>query len=183
LWPEIELAYSWVHRAAHILNNEQGHDVLLIRQEYRGLLAEMAAGRSELGCLAGAVGHFRKVTKSYWGHLFTCDEHPAIPQTNNDLEQCFGSVRYAERRASGREGGAPGLVVRGRVRLLAAVVSRTVPLGAAELAPRDLARWRELRTELAYRQEGRRRQLRFRRDPAAYLSQLEEQLLQTSLPA
>ena len=73
--------------------------------------------------------------------------------------------------------------MRGRVRLVAAVISRSRPLTAAELRPADLARWRTLRAELADRQEGRRRQLRFRRDPGAYLSQMEEQLLQPSLPA
>jgi hypothetical protein len=39
-----------------------------------------------------------------------------------------------------------------------------------------------LRRELEYRQEAGQRQLRFRRDPQTYLSQLEELLLMESLP-
>ena len=39
-----------------------------------------------------------------------------------------------------------------------------------------------VRQSLEYRHETRRAQLRFRRDPAAYLTQLEDLLLQLSLP-
>jgi hypothetical protein len=183
LWPSIEYAYQWVHQAAHLLDNEAGADVLEVRSKYRRLLEEMPHHRAELDQLAGAVTHFRKVTRSYWAGLFHCYEQAGIPRTNNDLEQCFGGVRYHERRASGRKGAAPGLVVRGQVRLVAAVVTRTQALGAEELRPPDLGRWRQLRRALEYRQEARRRQLRFRRDPHAYLQQLEEQLLKPSLPS
>ena len=182
LWPRIAQAYAWVAQAAHLLNNEAGHDVLEVRRQYRELLAAMQRP-GEGDQLPGAVGHFRKVTRSYWPGLFRCYEHAEIPRTNNDLEQCFGSVRYHERRASGRKGAAPGLVVRGQVRLVAAVVTRRQVLGGEELRPRDLGRGRRLRRELEYRQEARRQQGRFRRDPPAYLLQLEEQLLQASLPA
>lgn len=183
LWPSIEQAYGWVKQAAQLLNNEEGDDVLEVRRKYRELLGEMDRQSGELDQLPGAVRHFRKVTRSYWPGLFRCYEHAAIPRTNNDLEQCFGSVRYHERRASGRKGAAPGLVVRGQVRLVAAVVTRRQALGAEELRPQDLGRWRRLRRELEYRHEARRQQGRFRRDPQAYLLQLEEQLLKASLPS
>jgi hypothetical protein len=183
LWPAIEQGYAWVHRAARVLENADGNDVLLVRQEYRRLLAEMAQEQEQLGALAWVVPHFRKVTTSYWMGLFWCYETAEVPRTNNDLEQCFGSVRYHERRASGRKGAAPGLVVRGQVRLLAAVVTRTREVRAEELRPVDVAAWRALREELDERQEARRRQLRFRRDPEAYLSLLEERLLKPTLPS
>ena len=39
LWPPIYLAYySWVHRAAHILKNEENLRVEELRREYRYLL-------------------------------------------------------------------------------------------------------------------------------------------------
>ncbi len=182
LWPEIRLAYRWVHRAAHLLGNTVGHDVLVVRREYRALLAEMGREQEQLGELAWVVPHFRKVTKSYWPGLFRCYETPELPGTNNELEQCFGSARYHERRASGRKGASPTLVVRGQVRLLASVATRTQQLEAEELRPSDSAQWRKLRDELEYRHEARRQQLRFRRDSEAYLSQLEDQLLKPSLP-
>jgi hypothetical protein len=183
LWPAIRQAYAWGHRAAHLLNNDEEREVWALRREYRTLLAEMVREQQVLGELRGAVASFLKVTKSYWMGLFRCYETPGVPRTNNDLEQCFGSARYHERRATGRKGASPALVVRGSVRLVAAVATRAHPTEARELRPRDLAAWRALRGELEERQETRRTQLRFRRDPDAYLRALEAQLLKPSLPS
>ena len=46
----------------------------------------------------------------------------------------------------------------------------------------DLEAWYAMREQLTFRREARRQQLRFRKDPAAYLAALEEVLLKTSLP-
>jgi hypothetical protein len=143
----------------------------------------MVRDQQALGELRGAIPAFLKVTKSYWTGLFQCYETPGIPRTNNDLEQCFGSARYHERRATGRKAASPALVVRGSVRLVAAVATRAYPMEATQLRPRDLAAWRALRSELEDRHETRREQLRFRRDPDGYLSNLEAQLLKSSLPS
>jgi hypothetical protein len=183
LWPGIAPAYAWVHRAAHLLENAASEDVLVVRREYRALLAEMARAREELGDLAWTVTHFRTVTSSYWPGLFRCYELAELPRTNNDLEQCFGAARGHERRVTGRKAASPTLVVRGQVRLVAAVATRTHAITAEQLQLGDVEKWRKLREELEYRHAARRRQLRFRRDPQAYLRQLEDQLLKPSLPA
>lgn len=47
----------------------------------------------------------------------------------------------------------------------------------------DVAAWQALRQTLNYRHEGRRRQLRFRRDPQAYLASLEQSLFRSGLPS
>ena len=81
---------------------------------------------------------FLKVTKSYWKGLFQCYRFAegTLPRTNNELEQCFGSARYAERRSSGRKGASPAMVVRGSVRVVAAIATpRRVSL------PRTYAPW------------------------------------------
>ncbi len=135
------------------------------------------------GALAGAVAHFRKVTRSYWPGLFHTYDVGGLPRTNNDLEHLFGSTRYRERRASGRKVASPALVLRGSVRVLAVVATPPMGLGAAALAPANLTAWRALRARLEQRHETRRAQLRFRRDPATYLRRLEEQLLQSALPS
>jgi hypothetical protein len=122
------------------------------------------------------------VTTSYWPGLFQCFEVAGLPRTNNDLEHFFGSARHHERRAIGRKGAAPGMVLRGPVRLLTAVATRTQPVGAAELRPADLQAWWDLRRELQQRAHARQAQTRFRRDPAAYLAALEAALLQLTLP-
>ena len=181
-WPEIRTAYGWVHRAAHILGNSGKDDVAAIRQAYQDLLTEVGGRRAEVPTLSGAIDYFLKVTASYLPNLFYCYDVPDLPRTNNDLEQYFGTARYLERRASGRKVASPALVVRGSVRVVASVASREHPFTSSDLRPTDLERWRKLRRELKYRHEARRAQLRFRRDPQTYLTKLEEQLLQPSLP-
>ena len=182
LWPPIQTAYDWVHQAAHLLANHQGQDAASLQQAYQDLLTTMTVHHATLGALTAAVTHFHKVTASYWPGLFTCYDVPGLPRTNNDLEQYFGAARHLERRATGRKGASPALVVRGSVRVVAAVASRLQPFTAADLRVQDVARWRALRRPLAYRHEARRTQLRFRRDPTAYLARLEACLLKSSLP-
>ncbi len=143
----------------------------------------MTAQRETLGALAPAVDQFQKVTASYWPGLFHCYDVPDLPRTNNELEQYFGSARYHERRASGRKGASPGLVVRGAVRVVAAVGTRDHCFDEVTLRPTDLAAWQALRQQLATRQAARCAQRRFRRDPDAYLAALEEALFRVSLPA
>jgi hypothetical protein len=130
----------------------------------------------------GSFPHFQKVTASYGAGLFRCYDVPDLPPTNNALEQCFGSVRYHERRATGRKGAIPGLVVRGAVRVVAAIATRTQTFAAEDLHPVDTAAWHALRDHLRTRQDARRAQWRFRKDPTAYLHALEDRLSQPALP-
>jgi hypothetical protein len=145
----------------------------------------MSIRKEEAGALSGAVSLFVKLTKSYWRGLFRCYRFPkgTLPRTNNDLEHHFSSVRYSERRASGRKGASPAMVVRGSVRVVAAVATPPGGFVADDIRPMDLKRWRTLRASLEERRESRRAQLRFRRDPDTYLAKLEEQLLKQALPS
>ncbi len=183
MWPEIAKSYAWVHTIAHVLTNSDNLGVDDVRYAVRRVLYEMGRERDALGELAGAISHFRRVTRSFWLGLFQCYQVADLPRTNNDLEHCFGSARYHERRASGRKVASPGLVVRGAVRVVAAVTSQRGRLSGAELQPHDLTAWQALRAALAQRQDARRRQLRFRRDPDSYLAALETALLKPSLPS
>ena len=183
LWPPIRLAYSWVHRAAHILADEGYRHLEEARRDYRHLLSEMSRRKEEVGDLSGVVSLFLKVTKSYWKGLFGCHRFPDLPRTNNDLEQFFGSSRHHERRATGRKSASPALVLRGSVRLVAAAATRLRSRSGAELQPRDPTAWKCLRRQLGARQHIRRCGLRFRRDPQAYLSQLQADLLRLTLPS
>ena len=181
LWPPIRQAYAWLHQAAHLLANAEQRDVETLKQEYQHLLETMTQQQDVLGGLAPAVVHFRKVTESYWEGLFRCYQVKDLPRTNNDLEQYFGTARHVERRVTGRKRASPTLVVRGSVRVVAAGASQRFSFSAADLRLTDVAAWRALRQTLHYRHEGRRRQLRFRRDPQAYLASLEQRLLTPSL--
>lgn len=113
--------------------------------------------------------------------MFHCYDVESLLATNNDLEQYCGSARYHERRATGRRNASPGRVVRGPVRVLAAVATQGRRFTAADLRPTQPGAWQRLRDRLRVRQETRRQQYRFRKDPAAYLAALEAQLLKPPL--
>ena len=175
------LAFGWVHRAAHILGQDDlGGDA--VRSQLGGLLGAMQRHRVSVGELAPAVDHFVKVSRSYWPGLFACYDTPGLPRTNNDLEQAFGSHRYHERRATGRKGASPSLVLRGAAKLVAGLATRQREVTAADLAGADRDEWERLRAELEVRRERRVERRRFRQDPDAYLQDLENKLFQSRLP-
>jgi hypothetical protein len=133
-----------VFRAAAILANVAGRTGSAGKASYRGLLGAMARHARGAGGLVGALGHFRKVTRSSWPGLFHCYDVPDLPRTDNDLEQLFGAHRPHERRCSGRKVASPGLVVRGSVRVPAAVATRLRgEVQGEDLTPSDPDAWRE----------------------------------------
>jgi hypothetical protein len=178
----ILLAFGWVHRAAHVLG-QADRTGAAVRNQLSGLLGAMRRHRDTVGDLGPAVDHFLKVSRSYWPGLFACYDTPDLPRTNNDLEQAFGSHRYHERRATGRKGASPALVLRGSARLVAGLGTRAGAGTAADLAGADRDEWRRVRAELEVRRERRVERRRFRRDPEGYLKALENQLSQSRLPA
>jgi hypothetical protein len=182
LWPDIRVGYRWVHKAAHILSNQDQREALTVQQRFGGLLGAMTRHQTAAGTLAPALAHFRKVTRSYWPGLFACYTVPGLPRTNNDLEQFFGAYRYHDRRTTGRKVASPGLVLSGSVCVIAAAATRLHTYSAAELAPQNISAWQELRQARETRRQQRTLRRRFRRDPASYLAQLEADLLQLILP-
>jgi hypothetical protein len=143
----------------------------------------MRRDQATVGALAPAVGHFLKVSASYWPGLFHCYAIAGLPRTNNDQEQYFGSARYHQRRASGRIHASAATVVRGAVRVLAATASRLHRFSEYHLRHPDPERWRQLRRSLELRHEARRQQGRFRRSPDRYLAHLEATWFKASLPS
>ena len=182
LWPPVRVAFGWVHRAAHILGREEASGES-IRRQLGGLLGAMTAHRASAGSLAAGVDHFGKVSRSYWAGLFACYDTADLPRTNNDLERAFGSHRYHERRATGRRGASPALVLRGSARLVAGLATRSREVTAADLAGADRVAWVQLRAELEHRRERRVERRQFRRDPPGYLMAIEDKLNQSRLPA
>lgn len=179
----MQALFSHVRQVAHVLGNEGGRPAAAVQRAWEAALRRMEhqAAQDEHG--APGLRHFVKVSRSYEPGLFACYRNADLPRTNNDLEQLFGRHRYHERRASGRKVAGPSTVVRGGVRVIAATVTRLEPAQAADLVPREVTEWQELRTQLEQRREQRRRQRRFRRSPKAYLQELEEKLRQLSLPS
>lgn len=179
LWPPLEHAYCFLDQAKVILANESQDTGQRIRERYLAHLARMRDGLASLGSLAEAFEHFCHLTENFAAGLFHCDDLAGLPRTNNDLEHCFGVARVHERRATGRRGAIPGVVVRGSVRVMAAVTSTQQLFSLEELQPRDYQRWRDLRRQVQQREQARRQQWRFRKNPAVYLANIEARLLDT----
>jgi hypothetical protein len=169
LWSPVKDAYALVYQAAHILANHEQQTGSQVRETYLMHLRQMQEQKASLGTLSEAIDHFVEISENFAPGLFQCYDVPDLPRTNNDLEHGFGIARAHERRATGRRGAIPGVVVRGSVRLMAVVMTQREDLQAADLQPTNYQTWRQLRTQLRYREEARRQQSRFRKDPAAYL--------------
>jgi hypothetical protein len=166
-----------VYQAAHILGNHEQQTAAQVRETYQTWVKHIQEQKASLGPLSTAIDHFVEITEHFAPGLFYCYDVPDLPRTNNDLEHCFGVARAHERRATGRRGAIPAMVVRGSVRLIAALVSIREDLQATDLQPANYQAWRELRSLLQFREEARRQQFRFRKNSAAYLAILEAQLL------
>ena len=74
-------------------------------------------------------------------------------------------------------------MLRGEVRLIAATATRMRPPAACELGRVNRKQWSELRQRLDQRRYARTLRTRFRRNPDAYLAELEQQICQLTLPA
>jgi hypothetical protein len=177
LWPPLQSAYRLVHQAAEILANHQQHSGMQVRERYLAFVGQMQKQKVDMEPLGEPIEHFCHITDNFAAGLFQCYDVEGLPRTNNDLEHCFGVARVHERRATGRRGAIPGVVVRGSVRVITAVVTKEQTFSAAELRPRDYQRWHELRMHLQQCEETRKQQFRFRKNPLAYLAALEAQLL------
>lgn len=177
LWPPLQKASQLVRQAAQILANQEQHTGAQVRTRYLAFVTQMQEQQADLGPLGETIAHFCQITHNFAPGLFQCYDVDGLPCTNNALEECFGVARLHERRATGRRGAIPGVVVRGSVRVVAAVISKRQLFSAEELQPRDYLQWRKLRALLEQREECRRQQFRFRKDPARYLAALEAQLL------
>jgi hypothetical protein len=140
-WPPLQKAYALVHEAAHVLANHEQQNGQAVRERYQRVLRTMREQQGSLGPLSEAITKFLKVTKSYAPGLFHCYDVADLPRTDNELEQCFGSVRYSERRASGRRGAIAGLVVRGSVRVVTALALRRQCFLPRALYLRDPDAW------------------------------------------
>jgi hypothetical protein len=173
----LQKAYQLVHQAAQILANHEQDTGTQVRSRYLAFVDQMQEQKADLESLGEAIEHFCHLTNNFAAGLFQSYDVDGLPRTNNGLEHCFGVARVHERRATGRRGAIPGVVVRGSVRVMTAVVTKEQTFSAEELRPSDYQRWRDLRKHLQQCEETRRQQFRFRKNPTAYLAALEAQLL------
>ena len=173
LFTPITVAYNWIHQAAKILDNETGLDAIEVQRSFQTLLDLMSHAKNEAGTLESGITHFLKITHSYWPGLFHCYNVEGLPRTNNDLEHVFGVLRHHQRRCTGRKVAPSSLVIRGTVQLSSAIATALHSFSAEDLAQVCPKTWQQLRSNLRQHQRFRIEQLRFRRNPQAYLAILE----------
>ena len=75
------------------------------------------------------------------------------------------------------------IVLRGEVRMIAAIATRLHPPTARELGRVSRKLWANLRRSLESRRQARTLRTRFRRNPEAYLAELERKACQPASPA
>jgi hypothetical protein len=172
LWPEVRQGAQWLRQATTILDNSDGAPARTVQLRYEQWLRELERNEP----VSASVQYFVKVTRSYGADLFHCYDVDGLPRTNNALEQTFGSVRYHERRASGRNVASPSLVTDGSIRVPASLHTRVAKVTVHMLASVPHPRWYARRAEIERQHEARRQRYRFRKNPQSYLAQLEDQL-------
>lgn len=186
LWPDVELGASWVHGASAILANVDELPAEVVAERYQDWISRLVQASNDTcmsGLLREAAAHFVKVTSGYGLDLFHCYRIPGLPRTNNALEQAFGSLRYHERRASGRKVASPTLVLSGCVRMAAAAFTRTHTVTQDMLAAVPPSRWRTERAAIERRRQSRCQRFRFRKNPSSYLAQLETACGKLNVPS
>lgn len=160
-----------------MLANADGAPADIVTWRYQQWIGQMEKDSHDPGlsdALREAAFHFIRVTRGYGLDLFNCYRIADLPRTNNALEQAFGSLRYHERRASGRKVASPSLVLSGCIRMASAIFTRTRTVTKEMLAAVPHAQWSEARTELERRRQSSCLRDRFRKNPGAYLAALEE---------
>ena len=177
LFAPYTVAYNWIYKAAEILDNETGLDAVGVQQSFQTLLDSMLHQKNEALPLEPGITHFLKITRSYWSGLFHCYEVGGLARTNNDLEQAFGVLRHHQRRCTGRKVASSSVVIRGTVQLASAIATALHCFTAQDLAQVCVHKWQQLRSDLRQHQLHRIEQLRFRRNPQAYLVTLEKLIL------
>lgn len=116
---------------AAILDNPAAQTGAIVQGPYPDILGATVCptdGAERRGHSWAGGEHFLKIARSYWPGLFHCYDVAGLPRTDNDLEHLFGTLRPQERRITGRKVATPGLITRGPVRVLAAVISRLQPV-------------------------------------------------------
>ncbi|MCP4936787.1 MAG: DUF3987 domain-containing protein [bacterium] len=174
--------YNWVLDISTILDKElpqAGADALdeplsaAVQTELNQYLTHLEQ-RSDLNhTLLAFRGHLRRLTTRYAPGLFHCYDIPGLPRTNNDTEALFGRVRRQTKRTSGAYHAKQRLHEQGAWLLFDLMGDEDEQLQRLQQVP--LAQWRDERQRMQAHLLSFCNDRRFRKQPVAYLTQLETQ--------
>ena len=174
--------YNWVLDISHILDKDlpqpgsAATDAPLsaaVHAELDQYLTQLER-RSDLNdTLLAFRRHLRRLTNRYAPGLFHCYDIPGLPRTNNDTESLFGRVRRQTKRTSGAYHAKQRLREQGAWLLFDLTGNEDKQLQRLKRVP--LAEWRDERQRLQSHLVSFSDDRRFRKQPVAYLEQLETQ--------
>jgi len=174
--------YNWVLDISHILDKElppagsKATDVPLsatVQAELNQYLTQLEQ-RSDLNdTLSAFRSHLQRLTNRYAPGLFHCYDIPGLPRTNNDTESLFGRVRRQTKRTSGDYHAKQRLQEQGAWLLFDLLNDQDKQLQRLKRVP--VAEWRNERLRMQAHLASFSHDRRFRKQPVAYLAQLETQ--------
>lgn len=177
---EVAQAQSWLQALRQVLDSaalpsaeRPGAGGDAVARELAQLLGWLA-DQSELSEWQQKVRtHLSKVSERYWSGLFVCYELEGVPRTNNELEGLFGATRRRIRQQSGAKQVRRAIGRQGAWLLYE--VEEDVAALEQRLARVSPARYQHERAQFEQRQARFRQRLRWRRNRAGVLEQLEAQ--------
>jgi hypothetical protein len=177
---ELAQAQSWLQAIRQVLDSAAlpsaeaaGAGADTVARELAQVLGWLADQRELSEWQQSIRAHLWAVSERYWSGLFVCYELEGVPRTNNDLEGLFGTMRRRVRQQSGAK------QVRGAIGRQGAwlVYPMEQDVAALEqlLARVSPERYQHERAQFEQRQARFRQRLRWRRNRAGVLEQLEAQ--------
>jgi hypothetical protein len=181
---EVRQLRQYVTEVAHIIGGagisaaEQSSARLgELLDEWRGELARRLGG-GELTLSAegaAALRHLLGVLERWRPYLLRCYDVGGLPKTNNEMEDFIRRIKRRYRRMVGRKNWNRYLLRYGaRVAYIEGAAAQGTEYGVGELGAVSGAAWQAARATQRNRQREQLGRWRFRRDPAAYLADLEQ---------
>ncbi len=177
-YAHIRRQQDWVLGLAELLNvsrTAQGGYTqagVEVAQEVEQFLDGLESWQSYFPEDAAFIGHLIRRTAAWAPGLFNCYEAPAIPRTDNALEQYIGFLKQQRRRTTGHKAVADYITRHGPYAVFYAA-EETVAATLIRFQQVSTLEFRAERQRFRAAQAGQRRVRSFRRDPESYLQRLE----------
>lgn len=180
---QLRRGYAWLREIGRRLDPEvltesgQAPSGAEVRERVERCLEETAVATADASFpewLRGPVSHMRTVLLRLGGSLYHCYDVPALPRTDNDLEQFYRRIKAGERRITGHRRSDSFVVRVGGFAVYAIAATGTTEAELVQqLAAGASADWQRERATLRANQARQTKMRRFHLHRDAYLADLE----------